>query len=206
MSPSLTLLVVLVGFAIGTASGMVGIGGGVLIIPVLMIGFGFTQTRANGTSLAMLLPPIGIFAVAAYARAGNVDWRFALLLAAGFAAGAAAGGVAVNRGWVNPTALRVAFAVLLLYVAGRTLFRPGGQARAAVETIALVGGVTLAWAVMKGLGHRWERGTGRWGKLYAARPPAGRVVRLRDLIRITVEERAFGSTGQLLAEASSPAG
>jgi uncharacterized membrane protein YfcA len=169
MSPTLAFLILVVGFAIGTASGMVGIGGGVLIIPVLMIGFGFSQARANGTSLAMLLPPIGIFAVAAYARAGNVDWRFATLLAIGFAGGAAVGGVAVNRGWINPVVLRVVFATLLLYVAGRTLFRPGGQARAAVETVALVTISTLAWAAMKRLGHRWEHTTGHWATVYASR-------------------------------------
>src|ERR1700761_6295767 len=98
MSAWLALTVLSVGVAIGTASGLVGIGGGTLVIPVLMVGFGFTQAQANGTSLAMLLPPIGLFAVMAYARAGNVNWSFAALLAIGFAAGAALGGVAVNRG------------------------------------------------------------------------------------------------------------
>ena len=169
MSATHVALVVLAGFLIGSASGMVGIGGGVLVIPVLMIGFGFTQARANGTSLAMLLPPVGVFAVLAYHRAGNIDWPTAMLMAAGFAAGAAVGGSAVNRGWVNPTVLRVVFAVLLLYVAGRTLFRPGGQARAAVETAALIVGTTAAYFLMRRLGKRWEHSLGRWGRTYADR-------------------------------------
>ena len=70
MSVSTVMLVLLVGLLIGTVSGMVGIGGGVLVIPVLMFGFGFSHTKANGTSMAMLLPPIGVFAVLAYWRAG----------------------------------------------------------------------------------------------------------------------------------------
>src|SRR5947207_7450889 len=110
MTPTTALTLVLVGFAIGTFSGMVGIGGGVLVIPVLMIGFGFSQARANGTSLAMLLPPIGIFAVLAYSRAGNIDWRFAILLAIGFTFGAYIGAKVVNSGWMNPALLRLMFA------------------------------------------------------------------------------------------------
>ena len=128
MSIGMTAIVVGIGFLIGGASGLIGIGGGILIIPVLMIGFGFTQERANGTSLAMMLPPIGVLAVITYARAGNVDWRFAVLMAIGFLVGAAVGGTIVNRQWINPTALRVTFAILLLYVGSRTLFRAGGQA------------------------------------------------------------------------------
>ena len=88
MSAATLLLILLIGLLIGVVSGMVGIGGGVLVIPALMFGFGFSQARANGTSLAMLLPPIGAFAVMSYWRAGNVDWRFAGLLAVGLTAGA----------------------------------------------------------------------------------------------------------------------
>src|SRR5580765_8167162 len=88
MSSIELILLAGVGLLIGVLSGLVGIGGGILVIPVLMIGFAFSQAEANGTSLAMLLPPIGIFAVLTYSRAGYVNWRFALVLAAGFAPGA----------------------------------------------------------------------------------------------------------------------
>ena len=97
MTPTTALTLIFVGFAIGTFSGMVGIGGGILVIPVLMFYFGFSQARANGTSLAMLLPPIGIFAVLAYWRAGNIDWATAGLLAVGFACGAYVGARLVPR-------------------------------------------------------------------------------------------------------------
>ena len=157
LSTSTAFLLLFIGLTIGFVSGMVGIGGGVLVIPLLMFFFGFSQARANGTSLAMLLPPIGIFAVITYWNAGNVDWRFALLLAFGFAVGAYVGGVIVNRGWINPTGLRVGFALLLVYCAARLLFRQGGQARAALETSLMVAVFALTWLAMRLLGRRWRR-------------------------------------------------
>ena len=112
--PSLTvsLALIVVGLIVGTISGMVGIGGGVLVIPILMIGFGFSQVKANGTSIAMLLPPIGIFAVMSYWRANNVDPGYAALLAIGFAVGAYFGARAVNSGTINPATLRILFSML----------------------------------------------------------------------------------------------
>jgi uncharacterized membrane protein YfcA len=169
MSISTLLILLLIGLFIGTISGMIGIGGGVLVIPVLMIGFGFSQVRANGTSIAMLLPPIGIFAVFAYARSGNVDWRFALILAIGFAVGAYFGARIVNRGLIDPTVLRVLFALLLVYVAARMLFRPGGRARAALETVLLVAGFAVAYGVMRLLGRRWGRQPPDWVREYRRR-------------------------------------
>jgi hypothetical protein len=133
-----------------------------------MIGFGFTQARANGTRMAMLLPPIGLFAVISYARAGNVDWRDAGLLALGFAGGALAGAKLVNSGIINPTALRILFAALLLYVAGRLLFRPGGQARAALETVMLMVGVLGMYAAMRLAGRRWSHSQ-NWSQTYRSK-------------------------------------
>ncbi len=159
------IVLVVIGLGIGMVSGMVGIGGGVLVIPILMFFFGFSQAKANGTSLAILLPPIGIFAVMSYWRAGNVDWRFAGFLALGFAVGAYVGATMVNRGWVNPTLLRVMFALLLVYCAGRILFRPGGRARGAMETSLLVAGFAIAYAVMRLLGQRWKQPSD-WGRVY----------------------------------------
>src|SRR5688500_13528976 len=157
---------VLIGLAIGVVSGMIGIGGGVLVIPVLMLAFHFSQAKANGTSLAMLLPPIGVFAVIAYHRAGNVDWRYAAVLAAGFAVGAYLGAKLVNDGRINPTVLRVGFALLLVYSAGRLLFRPGGRAGAALATSLLVVAFGATYAVMRLLGRRWKRTAPDWAAVY----------------------------------------
>ncbi len=165
---SLTLVcqIVFAGFLIGIIAGMVGIGGGVLVIPVLMIGFGFSQARANGTSLAMLLPPIGILAVLAYAKAGNIDWRVAILMAGGFTIGAYFGAKMVNLGWINPALLRILFAFLLLYVAARILFGPGAVTYAAAATILLMIGFGSAYILARMMGRRWERQTPSWPIVY----------------------------------------
>jgi uncharacterized membrane protein YfcA len=152
--PGITIILSLLaaGILVGGISGMVGIGGGTLVIPILMVGFGFTQAKANGTNLAMLLPPIGIFAVLSYWRAGSVDLVYAVLLAIGFAVGAYFGALAVTSGKVSPGVLRVMFALLLLYVAGRMLLRPGHHTRAAIEA-AVVCGIGLVVYAMQ-----WMRG------------------------------------------------
>src|SRR4051812_42783573 len=169
MSTATIVLLLLIGLGVGAISGMVGIGGGVLVIPILMLGFGMPHVKANGTSLAMLLPPIGIFAVIAYARAGNVDWRYAGLLAAGFSIGALVGAWVVNAGFINPTVLRFCFALLLMYSAGRILFRPGGRARSASEALLLAIGFGIAYLVMRLLGRHWKYSPSRWGMVYRQR-------------------------------------
>jgi uncharacterized protein len=156
------------GLVIGVVGGMIGIGGGVMFIPMLMFFFGFTQAKANGTSLATLLPPIGIFAVIAYSRAGNIHWGFAILLAIGFMIGAYVGATIVNRGWIHPTALRITFALFLVYVAGNLLFRPGGRARASLETTLIVVAFAATYTAMRLLGKKYMR-MPSWGDTYRNR-------------------------------------
>jgi uncharacterized membrane protein YfcA len=168
--PSVGVMVALlaIGVVIGIVSGMIGIGGGVLVIPVLMTFFSFSQEKANGTSLAMLLPPIGIFAVLAYKQAGNIDVGFAILLALGFAVGAYFGALLINSGRIHPTALRIMFAMLLLYVAGRMLFRSGGRAGIALQITILMAGFLLTYIAMRLFGRRLERKPD-WSQMYRER-------------------------------------
>jgi len=107
----------LVGLAIGIISGMLGIGGGVLVIPALVFLFSFPHRKAVGTSLAMLLPPIGIFALLKYWHEdhNNVDFKAALLLAAGFAIGGYVGGGLAQL--LGGAALRRVFALFLIVAA-----------------------------------------------------------------------------------------
>jgi uncharacterized protein len=77
----------LIGAATGAVSGMFGIGGGIFVIPAMVYIYGFSQKMATGTSLGMLLPPIGILAFLQFYRSGNVSVPAALLLVAGFLAG-----------------------------------------------------------------------------------------------------------------------
>lgn len=168
ITPFVFLSLLLIGVVVGTISGMLGIGGAILIIPVLIYAYGFSQQRANGTSLAMLLPPIGIFAVLTYHRAGNINWSVALLLAAGFAIGAYVGGVLVNSGKVPEIALRIGFSIMLLYVAGRMLFRTDGRAMAALQTSLLMLSFVGTYLTMRLLGRKWSKAP-YWPAIYQER-------------------------------------
>jgi uncharacterized membrane protein YfcA len=85
--PILFLGFLLVGVFIGAIAGMFGLSGGVFVVPALVYLFGFSQKMATGTSLGMLLPPIGILAFLQFYRAGYVNVTAALLLIAGFLVG-----------------------------------------------------------------------------------------------------------------------
>lgn len=76
-----------IGLAAGLLSSMVGIGGGVVIVPMLVLLFAMSQKMAQGTSLALLMMPVGIFAVINYYKAGYVDVKIAAVLAVAFVAG-----------------------------------------------------------------------------------------------------------------------
>lgn len=77
----------LLGLIIGSISGLIGIGGGVLITPALVYLFGFSQYQAQGTTLALLVPPVGILAAWTYYAKGYVDVRVAGLICSGFLVG-----------------------------------------------------------------------------------------------------------------------
>jgi len=94
----------------GVASGLFGIGGGVLLVPILALVFSFAQHRAQGTSLIALIPPTGLLAFWAYAKAGDVSWRTGLLLIPGVFLGGIAGGWLAKR--IQPRRMRQVFAVL----------------------------------------------------------------------------------------------
>ncbi|MFN5439731.1 MAG: sulfite exporter TauE/SafE family protein [Bacteroidota bacterium] len=78
---------ILIGIAAGFLGGMVGIGGGVIIVPALVLLLGITQHNAQGISLAMMLFPVGILGVINYYKKGYVDFKYAGLIAAGFLLG-----------------------------------------------------------------------------------------------------------------------
>jgi uncharacterized protein len=96
----------------GIASGMFGIGGGVLLVPLLGLLFGFSQHRAQGTSLVALIPPTGVLALMAYAKEGFVSWRTGLLLIPGVFLGGITGGILAKK--INPRRMRQVFAAILV--------------------------------------------------------------------------------------------
>jgi uncharacterized membrane protein YfcA len=103
------------GFLTGIIGGLFGVGGGEIFIPVLIYLFGFSQHQAQGTSLAVLLPPIGLLAALRYYRAGHVNFRVAGILALGFFLGASLGALAATR--IPADLLRRIFGGFLLLVA-----------------------------------------------------------------------------------------
>ncbi len=108
------------GLVIGGISGMIGIGGGAFLIPALILFYGMSQKTAQGTSLATLLLPIGIFAFWTYYKAGHVDLKLALLIATGFAIGGWFGGIWAQH--LSDVVLRRGFAILLVVLAAKLAF------------------------------------------------------------------------------------
>ena len=114
------VIVILIGIAAGMLSGLVGIGGGLVIVPALVYFLGFSQHTAQGTSLALILLPVGIFAVIFYYKQGHVDINVVWLLAVGFVIGSALGSkVALN---LSQEAVKKIFAVLMILIAIKMLF------------------------------------------------------------------------------------
>lgn len=106
-----SLLFLVIGILGGVASGLFGVGGGIVIVPALIYWAGFSQHMATGTSLAVLLPPIGLAATIEYYRHGNVDLRAAILLAASMFLGAWLGAYFANQ--MKGPHLRLLFGVFL---------------------------------------------------------------------------------------------
>lgn len=114
-------LYIIVGIFAGIVSGLIGIGGGIIIVPCLIYIFGFSQHMAQGTTLAMLIPPIGLLAALTYYKQGHVNLLVAGLLCLGFVLGAYFGAkFAVG---FSEIVLRKIFGVCLLMIAGYMLIK-----------------------------------------------------------------------------------
>ena len=109
------MLAILVGLIGGTLSGLTGLGGGFIMVPLLIYLFGMSQHAAQGTSLAVLLPPLGLLAFLQYYRNGHVDVNVAILVAVGFFLGGWAGGSLAQV--IPGPMLRKGFAVVLVAIA-----------------------------------------------------------------------------------------
>ena len=119
MSTSLLLILIGIGIVSGAFAGMLGIGGAIIMVPALVFFLGFNQQMAQGTSLAVMLPPIGIIAAYNYYKAGQVNITYALILAVCFLIGSYFGSKwALN---LPQTTLKKIFGILLLLVSIRML-------------------------------------------------------------------------------------
>jgi uncharacterized protein len=81
------IILILIGLAAGIFGGFVGLGGGVIMIPAMIYLLGMSQFEAQGTSLAVMLPPVGILAAMNYYKAGHLNWKYALIIAITFTLG-----------------------------------------------------------------------------------------------------------------------
>ena len=119
MSVSMLILLLVIGIITGVVAGMFGIGGAIIMVPALVFIMGLSQHMAQGTSLAVMLPPIGIIATWNYWKAGQVNLKFALILAVAFIIGSYFGSkLALN---IPQNVLKKIFGVLLLLVAAKML-------------------------------------------------------------------------------------
>ena len=145
-----TVRIALVGLAAGLLSGMFGVGGGILIVPGLVLVAKMDQRIAHGTSLAAVLP-ISVSSFLTYLSHDHVDWPVAMWLAIGAVAGAVLGTKLLH---VLPhTTLALSFAALLLATAARLFFQGAGEGRGAVDVGIAVALVTvgLATGILAGL-------------------------------------------------------
>lgn len=120
MSLHAIIILLIIGLAAGIMGGLVGIGGGIVIVPALIYFLSFTQKEAQGTSLGILLLPIGILGVWQYYKAGYVDMRIVWLVASGFLIGSYFGSkIALS---LPQETVKKIFAILMIAVALKMLF------------------------------------------------------------------------------------
>ncbi len=111
----------ILGIVGGTVSGMLGIGGALIMIPAMMYIFGFDQKLAQGTSLMLMVPPIGILAAMEYYKAGKVDLKAAAIIAVMFFFGGLIGSKIALK--MDPLVLRRIFAVIMIAAAVKMWFK-----------------------------------------------------------------------------------
>ncbi len=120
MSTTEILLLSLIGLVAGVLGGMIGLGGGIILVPALVFLMKMSQQSAQGTSVAVMLLPVGILAVYNYYNAGHVNIKYALVIAVTFMIGAYFGsGFALK---ISPALLRKTFSVLLVVIALKMFF------------------------------------------------------------------------------------
>ena len=120
MQTDTILILIVIGLVAGILGGFVGIGGGLIIVPALVFFLGMTQFQAQGTSLAMMLPPIGVLAVLNYAKTDNLNWKYAFILAGAFIIGGYFGSKLSLS--LSPNVVKKAFGVLMILAAIKLIF------------------------------------------------------------------------------------
>lgn len=118
------------GLVVGMLSGVLGLGGGIFLVPALIFLFHFSPYEAQGTSLGVLIPPIGIFAALEYYRKGYIDFSVVALICFGFVFGAYAGAFFVDR--IPVVTMRRIFGFFMFFIALQMVFTRAEQRFGAV--------------------------------------------------------------------------
>ena len=135
MSLTTILLLVIVGLAAGFLSGLIGIGGGVIIVPALVLFLGFSQKAAQGTSLGILLLPVGILAALQYYKQGYINVNYVLVVAVAFIAGGFLGSkIALS---MDDAKVKKLFAIILMLIAIKMLFFDRSGSKEQKQTIKI---------------------------------------------------------------------
>ena len=131
MDTQTILIIILVGNAAGMLGGLVGVGGGIIIVPALVYFVGMNQHSAQGTSLALIMLPVGILGVLQYYKSGNVDFRIVGILAIGFFIGSFFGSKLALS--LPQETIKKVFAVLMIVIAIKMLFLDKKKSTAAFK-------------------------------------------------------------------------
>ncbi|MDB0062519.1 sulfite exporter TauE/SafE family protein [Crocinitomicaceae bacterium] len=114
MSVQTILFLVLIGISSGILSGFVGVGGGIIIVPALVFMLGMTQHQAQGTSLFILLLPVGILAVMNYMKAGHINWGYGIVVSLTFVIGGYIGSKLSLK--LSPHAVKFVFGIIMILI------------------------------------------------------------------------------------------
>lgn len=120
MNLTLIISLIVIGLLAGVFSGFMGVGGGVIMIPLMIVLLGYSQHEAQGTSLAVLAIPVTFLAAYNYYNAGHVNWKFALIIGLSFVVGGYFGSkFAIS---INQALMKKIFSVILLFIAIKMFF------------------------------------------------------------------------------------
>ncbi|BCL36596.1 sulfite exporter TauE/SafE family protein [Nostoc sp. MS1] len=112
----------LIGLVAGVAGGMFGIGGGAIMVPAMVLLVGMDQKFATGTSIAAQILPIGLLGAAVYYRSGNINFKYALLIAVGLLVGNLFGAIFANQPFITSETMKKLYGLFLLVIGFRYLF------------------------------------------------------------------------------------
>jgi uncharacterized protein len=120
---NITIQLLLIGLVAGVAGGMFGIGGGAIMVPAMVLIIGLDQKFATGTSIAAQILPIGILAAIVYYREGNLNPKYALIIAIGLIIGNYFGALFANQPFISGATMKKLYGIFLLLIGLRYLLR-----------------------------------------------------------------------------------